>query len=234
MPLLGSRRETPSVATFRFEAPGAGFSYEPGQFVSIEIESVADPRGPRRSFTLSSSPTERGVVAITTKLTNSPFKRRLEALAPGEPVTLRGPFGRFLLEAVRPALLIAGGIGITPFRSMLRFAADTGLRRPTVLLDSNATVEEIVFREELDRLTQQLPSLTIVSTVTRPQYGETIWTGETGRIDARMIRKAAKGLEGPVAYACGPPAMVASMRAVLLQQLGFPDTDVRVEEFTGY
>ena len=233
VPLLGSRRETRSVATFRFEAPVSGFAYEPGQFVTVEIEGLDDPRGPSREFTLSSSPTEREL-AITTKLTGSPFKRRLSALAPGDAVTLAGPFGEFTLPPDRAALLVAGGIGVTPFRSMLRFAADTGSRRPTVLLQSNASIEGIVFRDELEDLERKLPSLTVVSTLTRPLYGAAMWTGETGRIDARMLRKADSKLDRPMACVCGPPGFVSDLRAALVEKLGFPEADVRAEDFPGY
>ncbi|MGH9367182.1 MAG: FAD-binding oxidoreductase [Thermoanaerobaculia bacterium] len=233
LPLFESRQETPSVMTFRFDLEGQRLDYEPGQYVSLALPDSAGPEG-QHSFTLSSSPTEEGAIAITTRITGSAFKARLGSLKRGETVNVRGPFGRFTLEAGRPSVMAAGGIGITPFRSMLRFTADTGSAQRIDLLYSSGTVEEIVFRAELESLAGRIESLTVEETVTRPEPAASFWQGRTGRIDAPMLARAAGQLSRPLHYVCGPPGFVSGIRATLREDVGVADEDVRFEEFPGY
>jgi len=232
--LIGRRRETPSVLTFRFGIEGTGFRYLPNQFVFLELPGVRDPRGPRRPFSLSSSPTETESISITSKMTGSPFKEQLASLEKGDVGIVRGPLGDFLLDPARPAVMIAGGVGITPLRGMIRYAADSDLPNPIVLLYSNKVPEEIVFRRELQDIEEGWRGLRVVHTLTRPQESTTSWSGRTGRIDAQLIHEALKGLENPVVYACGTPGFVEGMVRVLRGEVGFPAESIRVERFRGY
>ena len=177
LPLIGRRRETPSVQTFQFGIGGTGFRYRSNQFVFLELPGVQDPRGPRRPFSLSSSPTETEGISITSKMTGSPFKDRLGALEVGEVGIVRGPLGEFLLDTSRPAVMIAGGVGITPLRGMIRYAVDSDLPNPIVLLYSNKVPEEIVFRQELQAIAVGWGGLRVVHTLTRPQESTTSWSG---------------------------------------------------------
>ncbi len=234
LPLMSRRRETPSVLTFQFGIGGTGFRYLPNQFVFLELPGVQDPRGPRRPFSLSSSPTETASISITSKMTGSPFKEQLASLEVGDVGVVRGPLGDFILDPTRPAVMIAGGVGITPLRGMIRYAADSGLSNPIVLLYSNKVPEEIVFRRELHDIEEGWGGLRVVHTLTRPQESTTSWTGRTGRIDAPLIHEALNGLEKPVVYVCGTPGFVEGMVRVLRRETGFPEESIRVERFRGY
>lgn len=234
LPLVDEQRETPDVVTFRFARDAEKLQYQAGQYVALKLQDVQDPRGNVRPFTLSSSPTEEDFISITSKMTGSPFKERLLSFEEGEEAEVRGPMGWFTLDPNRPAVMIAGGIGITPFRSMLRDAADRGLNPTIVLLYSNSTPEEITFREELEELAEKLRKLKVVHTISHPERSKSPWHGRTGRINAAMIRLETEGLEGALHYVCGPPSMVEDISKLLKEGLSLEQGDIRVEKFTGY
>lgn len=229
----GMREETPSVRTLALDLGGQELNYEAGQYVSLILKDAQDPRGNRRPFTLSSSPSEKGFLSITSKMTGSPFKNAFGALTAGDEVEVRGPFGDFTLLPDRDALMIAGGIGITPFRSMLRWAVDRGLQRRVVLLYSNSVEQEIAFRGELNQLCAESTPLRVVYTLTRAEQ-DSDWQGHRGRIDAQIIRREAVRLEEPVYYICGPSGLVEGMEQLLVQELEINDSDIRSEDFPGY
>lgn len=222
--------------TVVFSLGESHFAYEPGQHVSLVLPGpLDDPRGSNRIFSLSSSPTEQGILSITTRDSGSPFKQRL-LHDPGEDLTVevRGPLGSFLLDPERPAVLLTGGIGITPFRSMVRAAADRGFKEPVILLYSNRWVEEIIFHRELDEIAAGHDLFTVDYTVTRPEESKGPWDGRRKRIDAFWIEETASRLLNPRFYVCGPPAMVHELNAMLSYQIGIPDDDILSEEFEGY
>lgn len=231
---LDSHVETPEAATFRFELGTPPYVWTPGQNLVLTIPAVEDPRGPTRPFTVSSSPTEPGFLAITTLLRDTPFKRRLGALKAGEFVELEGPEGNFTLQPGRPAVMLAGGIGVTPFRSMMRYATDQRLEKPMVLVYSSRTPEAIVFRAELDELSRKNHALRILHTVTRPDESKVAWPGRTGRIDAALLREALRGVRHPLIYVAGPPGFVASSRQLLRDEAHVAELDVLTDEFDGY
>ncbi|HEX2238000.1 MAG TPA: FAD-dependent oxidoreductase [Gammaproteobacteria bacterium] len=227
--------ETRSVVTFTFELE-SGIEYQPGQYVTVQLAGVEDPQGPRRPFSLSSSPTEGRRLSITTRMTDSPFKIRLNELSERgalDELKMRGPMGEFTLDTERAAVMIAGGIGITPFRSMLRCAADRGLGLQVALIYSNSTPAEIVFKRELDDIARRWRHLMIVYTITRPAEAKN-WAGKTGRIDADLIREHARALNTPLYYVCGSPAMVEGMSRLIKEELGIAAEDLHAEKFTGY
>ncbi len=120
--LADFRDETPSVRTFRFAWPEGPFAFLPGQYLVVRIRDVQDPKGDSRTFSISSSPTETDGVCITTRIGPSALKQRLFSIRGRVPFDSRGPFGNFTFDAGRPAVLLGGGIGVTPFRSTIRFA----------------------------------------------------------------------------------------------------------------
>ncbi|MGH8503751.1 MAG: FAD-dependent oxidoreductase [Gammaproteobacteria bacterium] len=228
-------KETDSVATFAFELE-RDLEYEAGQYVTLKLAGVEDPRGPQRPFTLSSSPTENARLSITTTMTGSPFKARLTEISERgalDGIKMRGPMGDFKLNGGRAAVMIAGGIGITPFRSMLRSASDLGFGLYVMLFYSNSTPGEIAFKRELDDIARQWGRLKIIYTITRAEAGAT-WAGRTGRIDAGMIREHVQALNAPLYYVCGPPTMVHDISRLLEDELDIAQENVRAEKFTGY
>lgn len=235
-----TRAETPSTQSFIFELGDDSLVYKPGQYVTVKLlDEIDDPRGPQRPFTLSSSPTDERHISIATKMTGSPFKKRLQWIAehnvePGKHLRLRGPMGRFTLDTERPVVCIAGGIGITPFRSMFRFINDRNGKMPVRLIYSNTTADDIAFRKELDELAAGGDWLRITYTITRSGNDEQTWDGRKGRIDADLISEASADLDAPLYYVCGPPGMVQAMTDILEQELGVPEPDLRTEKFAGY
>ena len=234
-PLVGRELVAERTMSFRFTKPH-GWSYRAGQFVDITLldPPETDAEGNLRGFSISSAPRE-DVITITTRLRATAFKRVLQAMPLGTLVKMEGPFGDLRLHhAARPAVLLAGGIGITPFRSILVEAIGGGaLPYPVVLFHANRRSEDAAFADEFRSLARRDPNLTFVPTMTaRPGSGNA-WDGERGHIDAAMLRRHLDGLADPIYYIAGPPGMVQALRAMLIAS-GVDEDDVRIEEFTGY
>jgi glycine betaine catabolism B len=234
LPLIDSRRESPTVMTFRFSTKGTDFHYRSNQAIRLALPGVDDPWGAARSFSLSSSPSEKGHIDVTCKISETPFKQALARFEPGDEAEVYGPLGAFLLDGRHPGVFLAGGIGITPFRGMFRYAADTHDVQERRLLYSARVPEELVFKSELDELTRVSPQLQVQYSVTRPGESRLPWEGRVGRIGPEWIREAASSLHRPKFYVAGLPEMVAEMVTVLRGPLGVPDDDIDYEMFRGY
>ncbi len=230
------RRELVAEGTmsFHFEKPG-DWTYRAGQFVDITLldPPETDAEGNTRGFSLSSAPGEP-TIAITTRLRDTAFKRVLQGTSIGTAVRIEGPFGKLgLHDAARPAVIVTGGIGITPFRSILVEAIRTGtLPYPVVLLYANRRPEDAAFLEELRTLANADPNLRFVPTMT-DLAADDPWHGERGRIDAAMLQRHAGDMADAVFYLTGPPAMVRGLGTMLFEA-GVEPADIRTEEFTGY
>jgi len=234
LPLIGSYRETPTAMTFRFSTEKTEFRYRSNQFVRLALPEVADPWGPMRSFSLSSSPSESGHIAITCRISDTPFKQALAAMKAGETAVVYGPLGAFLFDLQRPAVFLAGGIGITPLRGMIRFAHDNAFQHTMVLLYTSRIPEEFVFRSELDALAKSNDHLRVHYSVTRPQDATTPWEGHTGRISRPWIEETTHHLRNPQYYVCGLPEMVSDMVSLLQGPMGIPGEYVDYEVFRGF
>lgn len=234
LPLIEVKNESSFAKTFKFGLNNQDFTHQAGQYLTIDLP-VDDPRGKRRPFTISSSPTEKEFVTITTRPGPSPFKQALNSLEKGSKVTSKAPFGNFSLpnETLKPVVLLAGGIGITPFRSMIKFACDTKFSLPITLLYSNRTPDDIPFKIEFDNLCHLNHYFKPIYTITEPKNSTVKWRGPLGFIDEKMIRENAPDLENPIFYVCGPPGMVEAMLEHL-KKMAIPDDRVRFEKFSGY
>jgi ferredoxin-NADP reductase len=234
-PLVGRELVADRTMSFRFTKP-PGWSYRAGQFVDITLldPPETDAEGNLRGFSISSAPRE-DVITITTRLRDTAFKRVLQAVPLGTLVKIEGPFGDLRLHhAARPAVLLAGGIGITPFRSILVETIGGGpLPYPVVVFHANRRPEDAAFADEFRSLARTDPNLTFVPTVTAMPDAEHAWDGERGHIDAAMLGRHVDGLVDPIYYIAGPPGMVQALRAMLTAS-GVDEDDVRIEEFTGY
>jgi len=234
LPLLERRSESPSVMTFHFSTRGSGFRYLSNQAIRLSLPGVDDPWGAVRAFSLSSSPTETDRLSVTCRISDTPFKQALARLRPGDQAELYGPLGGFLLDRQRPAVFLAGGIGITPFRGMLRYAIDSGDTEPRLLLYSARVPEELVFHAELDAMVRASALHGVRYTVTRPADSTASWTGRVGRISPEWIREAAASLEHPKFYVAGLPAMVEETVTALRGELAVPEDDIDYEVFRGF
>ena len=218
--------------------------YTAGQFAFFDIGGVNnDPKGPIRHFTISSSPTENFIM-FTTRIRDSPYKKRLSTLEDGTKVKVRGPEGQFVLhdDYSKPAVFLSGGIGVTPFRSMIKYATDKQLPLKIVMFDSNRDPDNILFKKEFDDWTTLNKNLKIIYTVSEDKHDDdqsTVrngWKGEYGRINKAMILKYLDNtlLDNSIFYICGPPSMLKAMQSLLQEELKISKEKIKVEEFTGY
>ena len=223
------------TAAFRFDKP-AGFAFEPGQAIDVVLTEPpgGDPQSARHTFSIVTAPYERELV-IATRMRDSAFKRTLGALPEGASLAIEGPFGALMQGADRhrPAVFIAGGIGITPFMSLLRQAAHDGTTQRRVLLYSNRRPEDAAFLAELTTLEQQCGNFRLLATMTAMSRSSVAWKGSTGPIDEALLARAAEGLAHPVYVIAGPPAMAEAMH-LMLSEAGVRDLDIRSEAFYGY
>ncbi|HEV8405489.1 MAG TPA: Rieske 2Fe-2S domain-containing protein [Nitrososphaera sp.] len=227
--------EGTDIMTFKLERDDMDFSA--GQFGYFKLEGVKnDPRGPIRHFSFASSPTEEEYLMISTRIRDTPYKKKLASLEIGSPIQTWGPQGEFVLhdDNSKPAVFLSGGIGVTPFRSMIKYATDKHLPMKIVMFDSNRDERNILYRHEFDRWASQNRNLNVIYTVT--DQNPSVWTGEKGRINKEMINRHAneETLAKSIFYVCGPPAMLDAMHRLLQKDLQIPKERIKIEEFTGY
>jgi len=209
-------------------------TYKAGQYAIIDLGTKEDPEGPVRSFTMASSPTENFIL-ISTRLRETPFKKKLASLDVGSQVNVTAPLGRFVLheDYSKPVILLSGGIGVTPFRSMIKYSTDKQLPVKIVMFDSNRNLENILYKKEFDEWASLNENLKIVYSL---DVGDNGWKGERGFINKIMITRylSITELDNSIFYICGPPAMLNAMKKLLQEDLDIPKERIRVEEFIGY
>ena len=231
------RREEIAEGTiaFHFEKP-AGFTFKPGQAIDVILVDIpsADAQSARHTFSIVTAPYQ-GEVVVATRMRDSAYKRAIKSLPIGSPVRLEGPSGSLTLHSdhTRPAVFIAGGIGITPFMSILRQATNDQLGQRILLLYSNRRPEDAAFLGELQLLESRNKDFRLVATMTQMSESHRAWGGETALVDENLARRAAGDLSAPIYYVAGPPGMVDAMRQTL-NRIGVGDDDMRSEEFYGY
>jgi ferredoxin-NADP reductase len=232
---LRDRREVAAgTVAFHFDKP-PGLAFKPGQAIELLLPDPSNGSETMgHAFSLVSAPFEDELV-IATRMRDSQYKRALASLAPGAGARIEGPFGSLTLhkDTRRAAVFIAGGIGITPFMSMLRQAARDGFSRDVALLYSNRRPEDAAYLDELRALQAKHPRFRLVATMTEAQASALAWNGETRPIDASLVRAAADGLPSPIFYVAGPPGLVEAVRKAL-SAAEVDDDDVRSEDFYGY
>lgn len=231
------RRETVAEGTmaFHFERP-VGFAHHAGQnLVITQIDPPeTDTEGPSRTLSIASAPHEPELM-VATRMRDTAFKRVLKSAALGLKVRIDGPNGVMVLheDTTRPAVLLAGGIGITPFLSMVRHAAESRLRHQIVLFYANRRPQDAAFLDELGKLEQINPNYRLIATITKAEKSSEPWHGETGFIGREMLERHLSSLLSPIYYFAGPPAMTMAMQS-MLTGCGVSGNDMRSEEFYGY
>lgn len=230
--VLGSRALTPTAHGIRVTRHPE-FDFEPVQFTYLSLRTEeADDYSDYRSMSLASSPT-RDHLEYGARLSDSAWKRAFAALTPGDRVLVEGPAGDFVLDEARPAVMLAGGIGITPLKGMVEYVVDRGLDLPVQLIYSNRTPAEIAYRDELEELADGRPNVEVVHTITRPEEAGEPWEGRTGRIDRAVLEELRKQLPEAAFYVCGTPGMVRDL-AGRLRSMGVPADRITYEQFWGY
>lgn len=220
---------------FYFDKP-AGFEFRAGQAMDVTLldPPETDGEGNIRTFSIVSAPFEDHL-AVATRMRDTAFKRVLKTVPMGTEVKVENPGGSLTLHknASKLGVFLAGGIGITPFMSILGQAAHEKLPHRLYLFYANHRPEDAPFLDALGELQKANPNFRFVPTMTAMEKSKEEWTGERGRIDGAMLSRALPDLHGPIYYIAGPPAMVAAMRKMLIDATVDED-DIRTEEFAGY
>jgi glycine betaine catabolism B len=184
---------------------------------------------------------------LSTRIRDSPYKKRLAYLEKGTKVKVRGPEGLFVLpdetaDYSKTIIFLSGGIGVTPFRSMIKYATDKQLPLKITMFDSNRNRNNILFKQEFDKWSNINKNLKIIYTINEDNHDEhhssttNEWKGEHGRINKEMILKYIDDfiLKDSIFYICGPPGMLKAMKSLIQDELKIPNERVMTEEFTGY
>ena len=233
--LLGRTEVAEGTMAFQFQKP-RGFVFKAGQYIDLTLSGVegGSSNGLTHTFSIASSPFDEDLL-LTTRIRNTVFKQALSILPIGSGATIDGPMGSFNLHnnTARPAVFLAGGIGIAPFLSMLSYATGERLRHPIVLFYANRYLEDAAFMDPLWKLERANPRFRFVPTLTRTDKNYRGWKGETGHINSEMLVTQVGIVRGPIYYIAGPPTMVAATRRTL-SEAGVDEDDVRTEEFAGY
>jgi ferredoxin-NADP reductase len=234
--LLQSREEVADgTMAFRFGKP-LGWVFKAGQFLDMTLvnPTETDAEGNSRSFSIASGPDE-DTLMVATRMRDTAFKHVLKTMPIGTGVNIDGPFGTLTLQndSTRSAVFLAGGIGITPFRSMIVHAAHQKLSHRLFLFYSNRRPEDAPFLEELQALEKENPHYTLIPSMSKMATSHRPWTGETGVIDQAMLSRHLRGIVSPLYYIAGPPEMVKGLHTTLTKQ-SVNEGDIHAEEFSGY
>jgi ferredoxin-NADP reductase len=233
--LLGRTRVADGTMAFQFERP-KHFHFKPGQYVYLTIPDPEDGVASRitHAFSIASSPLSQELL-VTTRMRNTRFKRTLAVLPIGSAARILGPMGSFHLHnnTARPAVLLAGGIGVAPFLSILSHAAQEKLSHPLFLFYANRQLKDAAFIDDLWQLERENPRFRFVPTLTRTTNPGPSWKGRTGHISSEMLFAQVRPVRGPIYYIAGPSDMVAATSQTL-GDAGVDEEDIRTEEFAGY
>lgn len=216
-------------ATFALPVP---LDFRPGQYAGLTIPGplYSDDRGSQRFFSLINTPGQ-SEITIATRLSDSAFKRSLNEMRLGSEMQLDMVAGSFVLpsEPGLPLAFLAGGIGVTPFMSMLRYIRDNSLAYDITLFYSNRTVVSTAFLEELQAMEGSVPGFKLVAVMT----DDPAWSGPSAPLNAQLIRDCLPDAPDREYYIAGPPGMVTSLLAEAAT-LGAASGRLHHEQFSGY
>lgn len=232
--LKEKNRLTSDTYEFVFSAPRR-FSFVPGQYMEWTLgHDKTDSRGNRRYFTLASAPTERTLrLGVKFYENSSSFKKAMLAINKDTEIIASQLAGDFILpkNPTQKCVLIAGGIGITPFRSMVKHLLDTHRRRPITIFYTAKTIDDIMYKDVFDRAKQEL-GINTIFTITDNNNIPRTWTGKVGRFNAELIRSMIPDYEDSVFYISGSRSMVEGFRNIL-KRIGIPNHQIKTDLFTG-
>lgn len=228
-------QETADVRTFRLAHPAEGdlpFVFQPGQFLTVSV--VIEGREAKRSYSIASSPCCRSWCEITVKaaphgLVSSFLHERVKV---NDLIGASGPYGKFSFRGAEAPdiVLIAGGVGVTPLMSALRYLTDQSWAGEIFLIYACATMADVIYREELEYLIRRHPNLHVTTVLSdEPSAG---WTGPRGYITKDLLIQAVPNLTARRVHLCGPPPMMEAVKAILAD-LGVPSDQVKTETFLG-
>jgi ferredoxin-NADP reductase/DMSO/TMAO reductase YedYZ heme-binding membrane subunit len=229
-------QETPDVRTIRLMSTDGGefpFVYQPGQFLNIQL--MIDGNRVNRSYTLASSPTRADACELSIKREPMGLASRFihENFKVGDVLKVSGPSGKFIFtgDNASGVVLIAGGVGITPVMSILRYLTDRAWTGNIHFLIVAKTEQDLIFRDELRWLQSRYPNLHVCITLTRPD-SNTMWTGDRGRATGELFTRFVPDLTQLPVYLCGPNEMMDATTELLIS-LGVPSAKIHTEAFAG-
>jgi ferredoxin-NADP reductase len=217
-----------------FDLDGKEVDFKPGQYFFVTLPDVGhqDDKGLRRHITAVTSPNEKGVIGFATRMRDSAFKRSLGELPVGAEVEVEQPEGDFGLpdDTSRPLVFVAGGIGITVFRSMLLYVREEELPYRMTVIYSNRDRESTAFLDELRELEQQIPNCRLVLTMTQ----DPSWEGKTRKVDAQFFKDYLDDEVNQYTFlVAGPPEMTEGVQKAL-DEAGVSEENVTAERYSGY
>lgn len=219
----------PNVKSVRLDIKGEE-AFSAGQWMFVTVQAAGQEI--RKPLSISNSPTEKGYLEFTKKITGSDFSKAINNLKVKDPVKVKYPFGNFTYEDKYPKIaFLSGGIGITPVRSLTKYIVDKNLGTDAVLLYGNNRVQDIAFKEDFERMQHNYPKFKVVHVVCEKCV---TWEGWTGFITGEIIRKEIADFLKRRFYLCGPPIMVDGLKKILLEELGVSKEMIVTENFAGY
>ena len=228
-------QETADVKTFRLVHPSAGdlpFTFEPGQFLTVSVN--INGKEAKRSYSIASSACRRTWCELTVKhAAQGAVSGYLhEHVKANDLLAVTGPFGKFTFRGheAPSVVLLAGGVGITPLMSAIRCLTDQAWTGEIFLIYACPTLQDIIFREELDYLVRRYANLSV--TIVLSKETSSAWRGERGHISKELLLKTVPNLTGRRVHICGPPPMMDAMRSILAE-IGVPPDQVKTENFLG-
>ena len=235
MTLVDRQRIAKDTMAFWFDTNGASFDFRAGQhadFIATRPFPGADG-GSSLTFSIASPPQGKSPVMLAMRTCQSAFRSVLELAALGDRFIVSRARGSFTLhhDVVRPAVFLAGGMGIAPIRSILHWATRERLGHRLYLFYSNRQIADTAFIKEFETMTAQNPNFTFIPTVTR--HTNTAGLYEKGRINRQMLKRYLVWPKGPIYYLAGPPGMVAAMSELLIS-LGVSEDDLKTEHCGEY
>lgn len=234
IPFLKKEQLTKDTYSFYFKRTKESRDFVAGQYFDIKLKiRNADERGDARTFTCASSPTEKDYYMITTRVIESSFKKALLKLKEGDMVQFNGPWDdlNFDESEIMPQVFLAGGIGVTPFHSIIKYSLDKKIDLSMMLFVSWAAYDEMIYDDFFRSAEKKLKDFKYIPTIT--QNSPSDWTGETGRISERTIKSYIKRVRNYKYRITGPQGLVKAMKELCFQ-MNVPKENIIAEEFEGY
>ncbi len=226
--LVQSRLLSPSVASLMLAVDPGPLSFVAGQWINLYVPNDDEPI--KRAYSIASGPADGTLELAVTRVEGGAASPTLHGLKVGDELAFDGPHGLFTRDAAaqaEPALFVATGTGLSPFRSMLRHRLLHGPHAPVTLLFGARSQADILWREELEELARQDPRFRLEVTLSRPELG---WSGRTGHVQAHLVELVRESASPPV-YICGLTKMVSDVRAMLKGELDYDRKRVHSERY---
>ena len=219
--------ETPSVKAFRVDLPeGADIDFCPGQFFMVSFVDDAEIKT-TRAYSIASSPLNNNYLEIALNRVG-PFTTKLFSMKEGDLLKFKGPYGKvyFNEEIKNNIVLIAGGTGITPLIGIIRYCTDKNLSNKIKLIYSVKTPQDIIYKDDLEKIKNKNKNFDYVATVTRD--GDSGWKGAKGRINLNLLKENIEDVNGSICFLCGSKEFVHSI-IEMLESLGVKKEQIKTD-----